>query len=117
MMTIKEKILVEIYGGDYLEYMRLDYLLSLFGEDEFKEKSYFTQRLDAADRGIDKLVRDGYLKEYDTSYRITSEGLLFRGAGGYTKELLVSKRSSIGFWTSIISFIIACASFIISVLS
>lgn len=116
-MTTKQIILSKLYGEDYLEYMRLDDLLLLFNEDEFKDKSYFTRKFGAVDRGIDKLIRDGYLKEYDTSYRITSEGLLFRGAGGYTKELLKSKRSDIGFWTSIVSFIIACASFVISILS
>jgi hypothetical protein len=115
-MNTKQKILSKLYGKDYLEYMRLDDLLFLFDEDEFKDKTLFDKNFSAVDRAIDKLVRDGYVKEYDRSYRITSEGLLFRGSGGYTKELLISKRSSIGFWTSIVSFIIACASFVISVL-
>lgn len=115
-MNIKQTLLSKIYGDDYLEYMHLDDILFLFDENEFKDKSLFTQKLSSVDRAIDKLIRDGYIKEYDTFYRITSEGLLFRGAGGYTRELLSSKRTSIGFWTSIISFVIACASFVISVL-
>lgn len=115
-MTTKQKILSSLYGQDYFEYMRLDDLLCLFEEDVFIDKSLLTKRLSAADRGIDKLVRDGYVKEYDTSYLITSEGLLFRGSGGYTRQLLLAKRTSVGFWISIVSFIIACASFIISIL-
>ena len=115
-MTVKQKILLRLFGEDYLEYMRLDDLLHLFGEDEFKDNSLFTMKLSEVDRGIDKLIRDGYIVEYIESYRITAEGLLFRSSGGYTRELLSSKRASIGFWISIISFIIACASFVISVL-
>ena len=115
-MTIKQRLLAELYGGDYMEYMRLDDLLNLFEEGEFKSAETIYNRLDAADRALDKLVRDGYLNDYGSSYRITSEGLLFRGAGGYTKSLLLSKRAAIGFWISIISFLIACSSFAISIL-
>ena len=35
-MTIKQRLLAELYGGDYMEYMRLDDLLNLFEEGEFK---------------------------------------------------------------------------------
>lgn len=113
-MTIKEKILSELYGADYFEYLRLDQLLYDFNEGEYLSKSSLYGSLEAGDRCADKLLRDGYIKDCGTSMKITSEGLLFRAAGGYTREFLKAKRATIGFLISIISFLIACASFVIS---
>lgn len=113
-MTAKEKILEKLYGADYFEFMRLDQLLREFKEGEYIAASSLFGVLEAGDRCADKLLRDGYLKKYGSSLKITSEGLLFRAAGGYTREFLKAKRASVSFWISIISVLIACTSFVIS---
>lgn len=113
----KTKILLRIYGADYMEYLRLDTLLYAFNEGASIDKSNVYGKIEAGERCTDKLLRDGYIKDYGSYLKITCEGLLFRATGGYSREFIRAKRSSIGFWLSIVSVIIACASFAVSVFS
>lgn len=108
------EFLLRLYGPIYFEYLRLDDLLETFSKMSHVEKRPFIAEHEDGSRCIDKLVRDGYLKDYGSILKITSEGLLFRATGGYTREFLEAKRSSASFWISIISFLVACTSFVIS---
>ena len=110
----KRVFIFRLDGPIYFECLRLDDLLDVFSEVNHVEKRPFIAEHEDGSRCIDKLVRDGYVKDYGSILKITSEGLLFRSTGGYTREFLVAKRSSASFWISIISFLIACASFVIS---
>lgn len=111
---IKVKILFGLYGSEYMEAYRLDSLLEVFSDEEIRDLSTIANQSKEHDRVIEKLVKDGYLKIYDTWYEITSEGLLFYGQGGYTNQFLLPKRSKWSFVISIVSVLIATVSFFIS---
>lgn len=103
-----------LYGREYFEYYYLDSILDKLSDGETVSSKSVWGKSPAGDRVFSKLITDGYLCEIGDTLRITSEGLLFIGSGGYSSRFLQSKRSSLSFWISIISIIIACASFIIS---
>ena len=85
-----------------------------YGE-HFSSESIFG-KLEAGDRVYNKLLADGYIEKVGDILRITSEGLLFLGEGGYTSRYISSKRNTFSFFFSVIAILIATASFIISLL-
>ena len=113
-ISIKTKILYKLYGSEYIEAYRLDSILEAFLDEKIRDISIITEHPKGHERVFDKLVRDGYLKQSGTCYEITSDGLLFYGQGGYTNQFLLSKRANWSFIISVISAIIAIASFFIS---
>lgn len=114
-INIKTKILFEIYGSEYMEAYRLDSMLKVFSDEKIRDFNRMVEQPKEHERIFHKLVKDGYLKNYDAYYEITSEGLLFYGQGGYTNQFLSTKRSQWSFIISIISVIIAIASFFFSI--
>ena len=118
MKDSPNRLLSRLYGEDYMEAYRLDSLLSTFNDDKYHDAA----KVDALSRGIPphgervlgKLERDGNLKRDNDFITITSEGKLFLGKGGYTRDFREIKRGNIGFWISIGSALLAIASFIIS---
>ena len=114
MDKIRTPLLFSLYGADYIEAYRLDSFLKIFLDEQPRCLGSLAGTLKEHDRVLDKLIRDGYLKENDGMYEITSEGLLFYGEGGYSARFLTAKRASISFWISIVSIIIAAFSLIIS---
>lgn len=112
---IKVKILLELYGSEYMEAYRLDSILKIFSDEKIREPYITTRQSQEEERVFDKLIKDGYLLKHDTCYEITSEGLLFYGQGGYTNQFLLSKRANWSFIISVISALIAIISFFISI--
>lgn len=111
---LKIRALRHLYGRKYFEYYFLDSVLDMLSDGKPISGENVWGKLPAGNRVFSKLLSDGYLCETGDTLQITSEGLLFIGSGGYSSRFLQSKRSSVGFWISIISLVIACASFIIS---
>lgn len=110
-------ILSRFFGKDYKEASLLDSLLSVFNDDRLHDVHILDERTQGyrdAERVLDKLERDGYLKRNDDYIEITSEGRLFLGKGGYTHDFLETKRGNVSFWISIGSAILAITSFILS---
>ena len=116
IIPFKYRIRSRIYGYEYFEYSFLDSTLNemKYGE-HFSSESIFG-KLEAGDRVYNKLLADGYIEKVGDILRITSEGLLFLGEGGYTSRYISSKRNTFSFFFSVIAILIATASFIISLL-
>ena len=114
-ISIRTRILYKLYGAEYIEAYRLDSILEVFTDEKIRDISTVTEQPQGHERVFDNLIRDGYLKQSGTCYEITSEGLLFYGQGGYTNQFLLSKRANWSFIISVISAIIAIASFFISI--
>ncbi len=115
-MSIKDRILFKLYGAKYMEAYKLDSMLEIFSDEKVRDLSLLTTNKPIeSDRIITKLINDGFLDISGSYHKITSEGLLFYGQGGYTHQFLVSKRSNWSFVISVISVIIAIASFVISI--
>ena len=113
---IKYRFLSAIYKEEYLEYYFLDDALELTKERVILPSKSVWGKTEMNDRVFGHLIKDGYIEENSDGLRITSEGLLFLGAGGYTSRFLHSKRANWTFWISILSFVIASTSFVISML-
>lgn len=113
-LPLKYKIRCLIYGYDYFEYYFLDSTLRDMKHGEQVLCDSIFGKLEAGDRVYNKLLSDGYIERIGDKLRITSDGLLFLGEGGYTSRYLKSKRSSVSFWISILAIIIAIASLFVS---
>ena len=113
-LPLKYRIRCRIYGYDYFEYSFLDSTLRdmKYGDPVLCDSIF--GRLEAGDRVYNKLISDGYIERIGDRLRITSDGLLFLGEGGYTSRYLKSKRASVSFWISILAIIIAMASLFVS---
>lgn len=112
---IKIKILFRLYGSEYMEAYRLDSILKVFTDENMHNLDNVAKCPKELERIIDKLFKDGYIQRDCEYYKITSDGLLFYAKGGYTNQYLSAKRANCSFWISIISAIIAVASFFISI--
>ena len=115
-LSIKTRILFALYGSEYMEAFRLDSMLNAFTDEKMHDINRVEKHPKEFERIIAKLVRDEYIKNScGYYYEITSEGLLFYAKGGYTGQYLSAKRTNCSFWISVISAIIAIASFFISI--
>ena len=113
-LPLKYRIRCRIYGYDYFEYSFLDSTLldMKYGTHVLCDSIF--GKLEAGDRVYNKLLSDGYIERIGDELRITSDGLLFLGEGGYTNRYLKNKRAGVSFWLSILAIVVAIASLFVS---
>lgn len=116
-MKFKDKILVKIYGSDYLEFYFIDSALSTF-EDGKPRADLPNATGDVAwinSRVMKYLTDNGHLETFGNGYVITSSGKMFLNKGGARAEFIHHKLSGVSFVLSILATIISIISFFIAV--
>lgn len=116
-MKLKDKILVKIYGSDYLEFYFIDSALSIF-EDGKPRIDLPNATGDIAwinSRVMEYLTDNGYLETFGNGYVITSTGKMFLNNGGAREEFIQHKLNKITFVLSIVATVIAIISFFIAI--
>lgn len=114
-MNIRDKILIEIYGKDYLEFYYIDSLLEVFN-DGIPRTDLPTLTGDLGwtnSRITSYLCENNYLKSFGNGYIITAPGQMHLAKGGCRGEFIRHKLGRLSFILSIFATAVSIISFFI----